>query len=284
MNSPVASVIITTYNSPRALRLVLVGYCRQDRQDFEVVVADDGSREETRLMIEEMAAQAPIAIRHVWQPDDGFQKCRILNKAIVASAADYIIMTDGDCIPRADFVSTHIAMRERGRFLSGALFRLSMPVTEAITEADVETQRVFDAGWLRAKGQPWNPRKFWKITRSPGWARFYEWMATASSGWNGANSSCWKDDAIRVNGFDERMGYGALDREFGHRLVNAGITGKKVRYRAVCVHLEHKRSYESKKGWDFNKSVIKESIETRKIRCVDGIDRHLPAGNSFLSD
>ncbi|MDP9140722.1 MAG: glycosyltransferase family 2 protein [Pseudomonadota bacterium] len=233
MNTPVASVIITTYNSPRALRLVLAGYCRQDRQDFEVVVADDGSRDETRLMIEEMAAKAPIAIRHVWQPDDGFQKCRILNKAIIASASDYIIMTDGDCVPRADFVSTHIAMRERGRFLSGALFRLSMPVTEAVTEADVETQRVFDAAWLRANGQPWNPRKFWKITRSPGWARIYEMIATASSGWNGANSSCWKDDALRVNGFDERMGYGALDREFGHRLVNAGITGKKVRYRAV---------------------------------------------------
>ncbi len=275
MNTPVASVIITTYNSPRALRLVLAGYCRQDRQDFEVVVADDGSRDETRLMIEEMAAQAPIVIRHVWQPDDGFQKCRILNKAIVASASDYLIMTDGDCIPRADFVSTHITLRERGRFLSGALFRLSMPVTEAVTEADVETQRVFDAAWLRAKGQPWNPRKFWKITRSPGWARFYEWIATASSGWNGANSSCWKDDAIRANGFDERMGYGALDREFGVRLENGGISGKKVRYHAICVHLEHKRSYENKAGWEKNRAILSESKTSGRTRCETGLDQYL---------
>lgn len=280
MSLPVASVIISTYNSPRALRLVLVGYCHQDRKDFEVVVADDGSRDETRQMIEEVAARAPIAIRHVWQPDDGFQKCRILNKAIIASASDYIIMTDGDCIPRADFVSTHVAQRERGRYLSGALFRLSMPVTEVVTEADVEAQRVFDKQWLRSKGQPWNPRKFWKITDSPRWARFYERIATASSGWNGANSSCWKDDAYKANGFDERMGYGALDREFGHRLVNAGIAGKKVRYQAVCVHLEHKRSYESKAGWEFNKAVIKETMETGKTRCADGIDRHLQAASA----
>ena len=89
---------------------VLWGFLEQTHKDFEIVIADDGSGDETRQLVENIKKQAPVEIKHIWQQDDGFQKCRILNKAIMASEGNYLIFTDGDCIPRADFVEQHLRL------------------------------------------------------------------------------------------------------------------------------------------------------------------------------
>ena len=102
-----ASVIFTTYNHPKWLEKTLWGFSTQSFRDFEIIVADDGSGQETRDVIESLKPQIDIPIQHIWQEDDGFQKCRILNKAIVASQGEYLIFTDGDCIPHPDFVRNH---------------------------------------------------------------------------------------------------------------------------------------------------------------------------------
>ncbi|MCK0203022.1 glycosyltransferase, partial [Ornithobacterium rhinotracheale] len=113
------SVIISTYNAKEWLQKVLWGYNQQTFQDFELVIADDGSREDTREMIEDFKKIAKFPITHVWHEDRGFQKSEILNKAVVQCKAPYIIMSDGDCIPRKDFVEVHFKNKEKGRFLSG---------------------------------------------------------------------------------------------------------------------------------------------------------------------
>ena len=76
------SVIFTTYNSPLWLEKVLWGFDAQTDHNFEIVIADDGSREDTRQLIERFARATDRPIQHIWQADDGFQKCRILNKAV----------------------------------------------------------------------------------------------------------------------------------------------------------------------------------------------------------
>ena len=130
------SVIFTTYNSPLWLEKVLWGFDAQTDHNFEIVIADDGSREETRQLVERFARATERPIQHIWQADDGFQKCRILNKAIVAARGDYLILTDGDCIPRKDFVSVHRANAEPGSFLSGGYFKLPMSISQSITRSD----------------------------------------------------------------------------------------------------------------------------------------------------
>src|SRR5690606_30275495 len=112
-----ASVIFTTYNQPDWLEKVLFGFAAQDRADFEVLVADDGSDDRTRQCLLALQPLLPMPVRHLWQPDDGFRKCEALNMAIAAARSDYLVFTDGDCIPRADFVSTHLRERAPGRFL-----------------------------------------------------------------------------------------------------------------------------------------------------------------------
>jgi glycosyltransferase involved in cell wall biosynthesis len=114
------TVIFTTYNSPEWLEKVLWGFQFQTHSAFEIIIADDGSTEETKQLIDTMRTITGMDIRHIWQQDKGFRKSRILNKAIVAAKNEYIVFTDGDCIARKDFLAVHISEAEKGYYLSGS--------------------------------------------------------------------------------------------------------------------------------------------------------------------
>ena len=269
-----ASVIVSTYNSPDWLQKVLWGLSAQTTLDFEIVIADDGSSLQTQQMIDAMRMILPIPVQHIWQADEGFQKCRILNKAIVAAKSDYLIFTDGDCIPRADFVETHLREARANTFLSGGYFKLPMSASLAISQADIISQRAFDARWLKTVGlKP--SHKDWKLT-AQGWvSTLLNAVSPARKTWNGNNSSCAKKHAVAVNGFDERMQYGGEDCEFGDRLKHHGLQAKRIRFSTVCVHLDHARSYVDEAMLARNLEIRKQTLKNQTIRCSLGIDQWL---------
>ncbi len=236
------SVIISTYNSPAWLQKVLWSFEQQTFKDFEVVIADDGSGEDTKSLIDEMSSHVSYPIQHIWHEDNGFQKTIILNKATVASKGDYLVYTDGDCIARADFLQVHVDERESGYFLSGGYFKLPMNISEQISEDDIISQRCFDITWLKSKGLK-SSFKNNKITAKGLKQTLLNTLTPTTATWNGHNSSGFKSDIIAANGFDERMQYGGEDRELGERLFNAGIKAKQIRYSAICLHLDHARGY-----------------------------------------
>ena len=102
------TVIASTYNAEEWLEKVLLGYRCQTWRDFELIVADDGSRESTRALVERFAADYPVPLRHVWHEDEGYRRQEILNVAILEARHDYLLFTDGDCIPRRDFVQVMV--------------------------------------------------------------------------------------------------------------------------------------------------------------------------------
>lgn len=239
------SVIITTYNSEEWLQKVLIGYSVQTETDFEIVIADDGSTLKTKQLIDSFQPKFKHPIVHVWQQDIGFRKSEILNKAILKSNAAYILFTDGDCIPRNDFVQTHLTYQEKGYFLSGGYFKLPLHLSEAITKIDIENQSSFAYPWLLKKGLKLN-FKLTKLIKNKFLAGFLNWVTPTKSTFNGHNSSVYKADLLAVNGFNETMHYGGLDREIGERLFNLGILSKQIRYHAICLHLDHERKYADK--------------------------------------
>jgi glycosyltransferase involved in cell wall biosynthesis len=266
------SVILTTYNSPAWLQKVLWGYGCQQFRDFEVVIADDGSTAATAELIGAMRSRLFFPVNHVWHEDTGFRKCTILNKAITASAADYLVFSDGDCIPRSDFLAVHAREREAGFFLSGGYFKLPMNLSKAITQADIDSQACFDIGWLKARGLGGSFRNS-KLTARGRTARLLNRFTPTNASWNGHNASGWKKDIVAVNGFDERMRYGALDREMGERLENSGVGGKQIRYSAVCLHLDHSRGYVNEKDLQANAAIRRQTREQKRCWTEYGIVR-----------
>ena len=269
------SVIISTYNSPKWLEKVLWGYSVQTHRDFEIVIADDGSARETADLIDRLRSATSLEIKHAWQEDKGFRKCRILNLATLKVETDYVIFTDGDCIPRRDFVAVHVAEARPGRFLSGGYHKLPMIVSEAIAKDDIVSGRCFDVRWLRANGMKSSRKKNLKLTAGPFAAGICNALTPTRCCFKGSNGSAWLEDILGVNGHDERMPWGGEDREFGARLVNAGIRPKHVRYNAVVIHLDHSRNYLDPEIARKNK-VLRMENEKNKVAWTDfGIHRHV---------
>ena len=269
-NGLLISVIFTTYNSPDWLAKVLWGFHYQADIEFEIVIADDGSRSDTEQVIKAFSAQTHLTVKHVWHADEGFQKCRILNEAILAAEGEYLILTDGDCIPRHDFVTAHRQEAEPGRYLSGGYFKLPLAVSQAIDQNAIEAGLCFDRQWLLHQGMK-SSLKFMKLTASGGQSKWFNRLTPTKRTWNGHNASGWKADALAVNGFDERLQYGGLDCEFGERLVNLGVRPKQIRYSAITVHLDHPRGYASAEGWARNRAIRRTVADQKVIETPAGI-------------
>jgi glycosyltransferase involved in cell wall biosynthesis len=271
------SVVITTYNQPTWLELVLWGYAVQEYRDFEVVVADDGSDERTRVVIDRLRPELGVPVRHVWHEDRGFRKCEILNKAIVASTGDAILFTDGDCIPRRDLLGVHAHALAPRRFLSGGYAKLPADVSAAITPADVRAGLATSYAWLRSRGAP-ATRALLRLRAPDALGRLLDRLTPTRPTFNGHNATVWRTDVLRANGFDQRMGWGGLDRELGERLENAGVRGRQIRHRAHVVHLHHARGYRRPEIERANRAIRDETMRTLRTRTSHGIEAATSTG------
>ena len=269
-----ASVIFSTYNSEEWLEKTIIGFSVQTFTDFEIIIADDGSKETTKSLIDRLRGEISIPIIHVWQKDNGFQKSQILNKAILASTSDYLIFTDGDCIPREDFVDVHLKNRVEGCFLSGGYYKLPIGISKAITKEDILAQNCFNLSWLKLQGLKSSGKNI-KFSTFGLSAKILNFITPTNASWNGHNSSGWKKDLVDVNGFNQEMQYGGQDRELGERLFNNGLKSRQIRYSAICVHLDHKRGYVNKETWKKNYAIRGNTRKNKVIKTPIGIDSNL---------
>lgn len=256
------TLIISSYQSPRVLGLTLLGYTCQSVMPEEILVADDGSDASVAAVVASYGDRLPL--RMLTQRHEGFGKCAILNRAIEEASGDYLIFSDQDCIPRRDFVATHLAARREGRFVSGGYYRLCQRVCERLTEAEVTGQTLFSLRHLRELGQPAGKSDM-KLVEQAWVRRLWDALTPAAASWNGCNVSAWRRDVVAAGGYDERMVYGGEDRELGERLENAGVTGMQWRHRAVLLHQWHERPYKTPHGLDRNAEI---RAETRRLKAV----------------
>ena len=173
------------------------------------------------------------------------------------------MMSDGDCIPRTDFVEQHIKFREEGYFLSGGYHKLPLELSQNITKEDIYSGKCFDISWLKKNGMK-SSFKNNKVSATGLKSSILNFLTPTTPSWNGHNASGWKKDILAINGFDERMQYGGQDRELGERLVNYGIKPKQIRYSTTCLHLDHPRGYATPESINKNKNIRKETKSHKK--------------------
>ena len=127
-----SALLISTYNWPEALSLILKSVAGQVVSPDVVLIADDGSDNATKAVIEDFKQRSTLQIRHIWHPDKGFRKSSILNQAIAACAVDYIIQIDGDCLLHPNFVEDHLRAAKQGVFLAGSRINIKDTFRDAL--------------------------------------------------------------------------------------------------------------------------------------------------------
>lgn len=236
------TVIVTTYNRPDALKLVLDGFASQKDLNFDLVVADDGSGNSTRQMLYETRNQWPFSISHVWHEDDGFRAAAIRNKAVKSAVGEYLIFTDGDCVPMPNFVKNHKRLAESGHFVVGHRILLSQIYTHRVLAESLQIHRLGFRGLLKQYLHG-NLNKFLPIIS---YAKGGYLRKMRPYNWQGAmtcNLSLWRQDILSVNGFEEEyVGWGLEDSDLVIRLINFGVCRKSGRFATPTLHLWHEEN------------------------------------------
>jgi glycosyltransferase involved in cell wall biosynthesis len=232
------SVIVATYNRPDALDAVLRSLVHQSDAVFEVLVADDGSTQQTKELIDAWKPRFDGRLSHVWQPDDGFRLAEIRNRAILAAQGDYCIFLDGDCIARNNFVATHRALARSGWFVTGNRLLLSRALSERILQQKLEPERWSLADWRRERRAGEIKRLAPLVSLPLGPLR-----RMRSRDWRGAqgcNLGIWRSDLVAVDGFEGAFAsWGREDSDLLIRLMRAGIRRKDGRMATGVLHLWH---------------------------------------------
>ena len=232
------SIIIATYNRPDALDAVLRSLARQSDADFEVLIADDGSRPDTAAVVTRWQGRVGRRLVHVWHPDEGFRLAEIRNRAIAAAAGAYCLFLDGDCLARRDYVAAHRVLAERGWFVAGNRVLLSRELTERVLSKDLEVECWTMPQWLAVRFSRGINRLAPLLSLPLGLLR--KTRAHAWRGARGANIGIWRSDLVAVDGFDSGFaGWGREDSDLFVRLIRAGVRRKDGRYATGVLHLWH---------------------------------------------
>ena len=265
------SVVVATYNRPDALDAVLRSLGKQDDRDFEVVVADDGSKSDTEAVVRNAQTELKVPVLHVWQEDLGFRLAAARNRATVNAHGDYLIYLDGDCIVRHHFVRAHRALAEVGWCVTGGRVLLSEAFTRSVL-ADgiaVEDWSVANATLASVQGKVNRATSLPRLPLGP----LRKLGARRWQRLRGCNFSAFRADIVRVNGFDECFeGWGFEDSDFAARLIESGVRLKNGRLATNVYHLWHPESDRS--AHDENWQRLQARIEAREARAHKGLDQY----------
>ena len=267
MNNPASvALIINTFEQPDYLSRVLAAVSKQTSPPEEVILADDGSGQETRRLFARWSSSQIFRTEHAWQKNEGFRRARILNLAIASAQSQYMVFLDGDTIPHPRFVEEHRALARAGRFVQGRRALVEQRAAEYFGKETLtaDRRRAFWSGQMRGVANAFH----WPIP--------FRRFRSGLRGIRGCNLGIWRSDLVRVNGYNEAFtGWGREDAELASRLVNSGVRRVDVRGWVLCYHLWHPPA--SRAGLAVNDHLLASAQNVGAKTCELGLSQHLPA-------
>ena len=261
------SLIITTYERPDALQVVLESVASQRTPPAETIVADDGSGTSTTAVVQRFAAAHSNPLIHVRQEHRGFRVTRLRNLAIRAASGDYLVFVDGDMLLHPQFVADHLAVARAGFFTQGVRIPLCARTTSRVLAAD-------EPGSPKPTTRGAGLRRLYGM-RAPRVARLLRRTANGLLAIKGCNQAYWRSDLLRVNGFNEEIeGWGPEDKELAARLAQAGVRRQSLLFAGIAWYLHHEPASRARRA--ANEQILRDSIANRSTRCARGLDSHQP--------
>ena len=235
-HDPALSLIIAVYNRPDFLERVFTSLLDQSCQEFEILVADDGSEPEIAELIDRYQGRFGYPIRHQWHEDDGFRKTLIVNRSAVEARSPYLVFIDGDCILHHRFLERHYRRRKTGQVLSGRRVMLHQELSDRLTLEDIKSRRIERLSFWWNHTYPHDRKNGIYLPLlfgvRGGFSKRYEIL--------GSNFSVHREDFFRVNGYDERIiGRGLEDNNLCARFWNSGIPVRPISQEAIQYHCYH---------------------------------------------
>jgi len=256
------SIIITTYNRPNELGKVLESLCGQTRPADEVIVADDGSGEDTKKLVDGFVNSFPGKLLHVRHEDRGFRAAEIRNKAILQSTGDYIVSLDGDCIPEKHFAEDHLRLAETGFFFQGKRVLVGKKLSESFCRDFADSRLLLLKAIFTGKIS-----NFHHTLRLP---FFPSRRSTSMSGIKSCNMGFFRKDIFAVNGFNQDfVGWGREDSELVVRFYKYGLKRKEHPFLAICFHLWHEEN--DRKNLPLNDERLRKALESNDYFCANGL-------------
>jgi glycosyltransferase involved in cell wall biosynthesis len=259
--TPEVTLVISFYNKIEYLKMILAALERQSFSNFEVIIADDGSKQEVVQEIRNISKESPLKINHVWHEDLGFRKTRILNESIRQSTTNYLIFIDGDCIPHHKFIEEHYKNKEDKMVLAGRRVNLSERISLSLKEEKIRE------GYL----EKWFILKLIVDELSGGSKEVVKgiyvqnvfvrrFLNRSIRGVLGCNFSIHKKDLLDINGFDERYQAPAVgeDTDVELRLSWNNVKVKMVKNMAIQYHIYHKKLSRPSENQEILRKVMQE--------------------------
>lgn len=259
------TLLISTYNWKEALRLCLLSVSVQTVMPDEILIADDGSKEDTRFLIDEFRGLLSVPIIHVWHEDRGFRKTIILNQALAKATGDYIVQIDGDVILERHFIQDHQELMERGYFVCGSRTKIGPTVTKRLVGGSSFKLNISNAkvGFVLNGFRSRKLRTF-----------LAERYAKKIDHMRGCNMAYWRDDFVAINGYNEELlDWGHEDGELVYRLHFLGVKKKFLKMGGIVYHLWHKEASKHNEGKHLQ--VLDYVKENRIKWCPKGVDKYL---------
>jgi glycosyltransferase involved in cell wall biosynthesis len=260
------ALAITTYERPDALAAVLASVSRQSASPAEIIIADDGSGDVTRVVIDGFTRSSFVPVRAVSQPHAGFRVARLRNLAIAATNAEYLVFVDGDMLLHPEFIADHVRVARRGYFTQGVRANADPALTRRLLDdpsLPVEPMTRGLGGLRRAY-----------LLRAPALSPLARTIGNSLISIKSCNQGFWRRDLLRVNGFNEAFeSWGPEDKELCVRLRHAGVRRQTLLFGGIAVHLHHPPA--SRDGVAANVAILEATRRERKIRCERGLDSHL---------
>lgn len=267
------SVIVTTYNWKEALAACLASLFAQTDTDFEIIIADDGSRSDTGELIKLMQLQSPVPLKHCYHEDQGFRAGTIRNKAVAASAGDYLLFLDGDCVVFPHFIQRHRQLAQQGYFVPGNRILLNQIFTQTVlqTQLPLYKQSVLTFIKWRLQGKInrllpllYLPLESLRLLRPDYWQQAMT-----------CNLAIWREDFVAVNGFDQVFeGWGYEDSDLVIRLLHHGIKRKEGRFAVPVLHLWHKQNDRSEQQQNYQR-LMERLAQADFVRAEKGVSQYL---------
>ena len=268
------SIIVPTYNDPIALELILEALTKQIYKNFEVLVAEDAQKDETKEVISKY--NTILTIKHFSQNDDGNRKAIIINKSLPHVEGEYIIFIDGDVIPFSTFIDSHVKLSKPKQVLCGRRVNLGDKVTKDLRE---KKENAFNIEKNYFKMYKYlnndNIRHYEQGIYIHHHSWFYKIVQKLDKNIHilGSNFSCFKDDIFAINGFDEDIvGVSKDDVDLEWRFKASGCNLASCKFSANLFHLNHSRNDRSDEIALANKQMEKNKQMNRFI-CKNGIKK-----------